>query len=125
MRTASAAKVAAQFYEYLEASREQPLLVTQNGKPVAVLVAVRDESEAEQLASGRPRSLRSVFEEAHDQLEKGGGIPHDRFWREVEQARQARRPAPARARRAEPDVAADRGPPRRSRVTKSQRGRGR
>jgi len=125
MRTASAAKVAAQLFEYLEASRERPLLVTHNGKPVAVLVAVRDESEAEQLASGRPRSLRSVFEEAHDQFEKGGGIPHDQFWREVEQARQARQPAPARAQRAESDVAADRDPPRRSRVTKSQQSRGR
>jgi prevent-host-death family protein len=125
MRTASAAKVAAQFYAYLEASREQPLLVTHNGKPVAVLVAVRDEADAEQLASGRPRSLRSIFEAAHEQLEKGGGIPHDHFWREVEQARQAGQPAPARAGRAEPDAAADRGPTRRSRATKSHKGRGR
>jgi prevent-host-death family protein len=125
VRTASAAKVAAQFYDYLEASREQPLLVTQNGKPVAVLVAVRDEADAEQLTSGRPRSLRSIFEEAHEQLQKGGGIPHDQFWREVEQARRARQPAPARAKPAEPDVAADRGPPRRPRATKSHKGRGR
>ena len=90
MKTASAAKIAAQFHEYLEASRKQPVLVTRNGKPVAVLLAVQDKAEAEQLASGRLRSLRSVFEEAHEQIEKGGGIPHDQFWREVKQTRRAK-----------------------------------
>jgi prevent-host-death family protein len=99
MKTASAAKIAAQFNDYLEASREQPVLITRNGKPVAVLLAVQDKAEAEQLASGRLRSLRSIFEEAHEQLQQGGGIPHDQFWREVEQSRRAKRP-PARAKRA-------------------------
>ena len=59
MKSASAAKIAAQFEDYLEASREQPVLVTRNGKPVAVLMAVQDRAEAEQLASRRSRSLRS------------------------------------------------------------------
>lgn len=58
MKSASAAKVAAQFNDYLEASRQQPVLVTRNGKPVAVLVAVQDRAEAEEVASGRSRSLR-------------------------------------------------------------------
>ncbi len=96
MRTASAAKVAARFNHYLEASRRQPVVVTRDGKPVAVLLAVQDEAEAAQFASGRRRSLRSVFEEAHAQLEEGGGIPHDQFWREVERARAAARRPPAR-----------------------------
>ena len=57
MKTVSAAKIAAQFNEYLEASREQPVLITRNGKPVAVLLAVQDKAEAEQLARG-PDGLR-------------------------------------------------------------------
>ncbi len=100
MKTASAAKIAAQFNDYLEASREQPVLITRNGKPVAVLLAVQDKAEAERLAGGRSRSLRSIFQEAHEQIQKGGGIPHDQFWREVEQSRRAKRPAPARRKRA-------------------------
>ncbi len=87
MKTASAAKMAAQFNDYLDASREQPVLITRNGKPVAVLLAVQDKAEAERLVEGRPRTLRSVFEEAHEQIEKGGGIPHVQFWREVERSR--------------------------------------
>jgi prevent-host-death family protein len=90
MKSVSAAKVAAQFDEYLEASRQQPVLVTRNGKPVALLLAVDNRAEAEHLAAERIRSLRSIFEEAHAQLEAGQGIPHDQFWREVEDTRSKR-----------------------------------
>ncbi len=55
--------------------------------PVAVLLAVHDKAEAEQIAAGRSRSLRSIFAEAHEQIQKGGGIADDQFWREVEQSR--------------------------------------
>src|SRR2546429_4382810 len=81
MKTASTAKMAAQFHEYLEASRKQPVLITRNGKPVAVLLAIHDKAEAEQLA-GRSRSLRCIFEQAHEQIRKEGVIPHDEFWRQ-------------------------------------------
>jgi prevent-host-death family protein len=94
MKTVSAAKVAAQFNDYLEATREQPVLITRNGKPVAVLLAVHDKAEAEQLAADHTRTLRSIFEEAHEQIQNGEGIPSDLFWREVEQSRHAKRPRP-------------------------------
>jgi len=100
VKTASAAKIAAQFDDYREASREQPVLITRKGKPVAVLFAVQDRAEAEQLACGRSRSLRSIFEEAHEQIQKGGGIPQDEFWRQVEKSRRAKRPAPSRGKKA-------------------------
>ena len=99
MRTASAAKIAAQFDDYLETSREQPVLITRNGKPVAMLLAVQDRADAERLAAGRPRSLRSIFAEAHEQIRKGEGIPHDRFWREIEQSRRAKQRAPSRGKK--------------------------
>lgn len=90
MKTASSAKVAARFNEYLEASREQAVLITQNGKPIALLLAVQDQAEAEKLAAGSARSLRSIFKEAHEQLQKGGGIPNEQFWREVAQSRRGK-----------------------------------
>ena len=99
MKTASAAKIAAQFNDYLEASREQPVLITRNGKPVAVLLAVQDKAQAEQLAAGGARSLRSIFAEAHEQIDKGAGIPSNQFWRELEQSRRAKRPAAPRGKR--------------------------
>lgn len=103
MKTATAAKIAAQFDDYLDASREQPVLVTRGGKPVAVLVAVQDKAEAEEVASRRSRSLRSVLAEGHEQIQMRGAIPHDQFWREVEKRRRAKRPSRTR------NGAADRG----------------
>ena len=100
MKSASAAKVAAQFDDYLEASREQPVLVTRNGKPVAVLVAVQDKAEAEQVASERSRSLRSVLAEGHEEIQKRGAVPHAEFWREVQRRRRAKRPPRSRAKQA-------------------------
>jgi prevent-host-death family protein len=101
MKTASAAKIAAQFNDYLEASQDQPVLITRNGKPVAMLLGVRDIAQAKKFASARPRSLRSIFQQAHEQIQKGGAIPHDEFWRQVAQSRRARRPArlPSKKRR--------------------------
>jgi len=98
VKTASVAKMAAQFDDFLEASREQPVLVTRNGKPVAVLLAVQDKAEAERLASSRSRSLRSVFQKSHGQLQQAPGVPHDKFWQEVEKARIARRSTLVRGR---------------------------
>ena len=99
MKTASAAEIAAQFNDYLKASRDQPVLITRNGKPVAILLAVRDKAEAEELVGRRPRSLRSVFAKAHAQIERGEGIPEDEFWRQVKESRRTRRRAPTRGRK--------------------------
>ncbi len=100
MKTVSAAKIAAQFNDYLKASREQPVLITRNGKPIAVLLAVQNQAEAEQFARGQVRSLRSILQEGHEQIQRGEGIPHDQFWREVEQMRAAEQQAPARRKKA-------------------------
>src|SRR5260370_36938245 len=57
VKTVSAAKIAAQFNDYLEAGREQPVLVTRNGKPVPVLMAVQNQAEAAHQAPGLVRPL--------------------------------------------------------------------
>jgi prevent-host-death family protein len=61
MKSASATRIAARFNDYLKASREQPVLITRNGKPVAVLLGVQNKAEAEELAVDRSRkSARAV-----------------------------------------------------------------
>jgi prevent-host-death family protein len=91
MKSASASRVAAQFNDFLDASEEEPVLVTRNGKPVAVLMSVRTKAEAERLAASPPHSLRAIFQQASKQIEQGEGIPHERFWEQVAQSRAARR----------------------------------
>ena len=58
---------------------------------MAVLVAVRNKAEAEKLTASQVHSLRSIFQEAHEQIEQGSGILHDEFWKQMAQSRARRK----------------------------------
>lgn len=96
MKTASVADVKARLSAYLDESREGPLVVTRNGKAVAVLLAVTDGDELERLVLAHSPKFRAIVEKSHRQIDETGGIPHDQFWREVAaQARADARKNPA------------------------------
>jgi antitoxin (DNA-binding transcriptional repressor) of toxin-antitoxin stability system len=59
-------------------------VVTRNGKPVAVLVAVTEEDELERLVLAHSPKFQALLDKSRRQIEDTGGIPHDVFWREVE-----------------------------------------
>lgn len=83
MKIASVADVKARFSAYLKESQEGPVVVTRNGKPVAVLVAVTDEDELERLVLAHSPKFQALLDKSRRQIEQTGGIPHDAFWREV------------------------------------------
>jgi prevent-host-death family protein len=84
MKIASVADVKARLSAYLKESREGPVIVTRNGKAVAVLVAVTDEEELERLLLAHSPRFQALLDRSRRQIEETGGIPHDEFWREVE-----------------------------------------
>lgn len=47
MRIASVADVEAKFSGYIKESRQGPVVVTKNGKPIALLLSVTDEEEVD------------------------------------------------------------------------------
>jgi len=49
MKIASVADVKARLSAYMQACEEGPVIITRNGKPAAVLLAVQDEDELERL----------------------------------------------------------------------------
>jgi prevent-host-death family protein len=83
MKIASVADVKARLSAYLKESQEGPVIVTRNGKAVAVLVAVTDEDELERLVLAHSPKFQALLEKSRRQIEETGGIPHDVFWREV------------------------------------------
>ena len=85
MKIASVAEVKAKFSGYLRLSREGPVVVTKNGKPVAVLLAVEDEEELERLLLGYSPRLRQILAGAERAIREGQGEPHEAFWAEVEE----------------------------------------
>lgn len=83
MKIASVADVKARLSDYLRQSREGPVIVTRNGKAVAVLVAVTDEDELERLVLAHSPRFQAILEKSRRQIDETGGIPHNVFWREV------------------------------------------
>lgn len=84
MKIASVADVKARLSAYLKESEEGPVIVTRNGKPVAVLLAVSDEDELERLVLAHSPKFQAIIEKSRRQIDKTGGIPHDDFWRDLE-----------------------------------------
>jgi prevent-host-death family protein len=84
MRIAPVSDVKARFSDYLRASRSGPVIVTRNGKAIAVLLAVTDDDELERLILSYSPEFQSLLNAAKKQIQETGGIPHEEFWREME-----------------------------------------
>src|SRR5207244_8978933 len=83
MKIASVADVKARLSAYLKESEKGPVVVTRNGKAVAVLLAVTDDEELERLVLAHSPKFQALLDKSRRQIEETGGIPHDVFWREV------------------------------------------
>jgi prevent-host-death family protein len=86
MKIASVAEVKARLSSYLKASATGPVVVTKNGKAVAVLLGVADDEELELMLLAHSRKLRAILDAADRRIDQGAGIGHDQFWSEVESA---------------------------------------
>jgi prevent-host-death family protein len=84
MKSASIAELKARLSSYIKESQAGPVVVTRNGKPVAVLLAVTDEEGLERLVLAHSPKFQAVLEKSNRQIEETGGTPHDAFWRELE-----------------------------------------
>ena len=84
MRIASVAEVKAKFSGYVRASKEGPVVVTKNGKPVAILLSMTDEEEIERLVLAYSPKFQQILNLAEQQIRDGKGTKHEDFWREVE-----------------------------------------
>src|SRR5919206_3573418 len=84
MKIASVADVKARLSAYLKESQQGPVVVTRNGKAVAVLLAVTDDDELERLVLAHSPKFQALLEKSRRQIEETGGISHEQFWREVE-----------------------------------------
>jgi prevent-host-death family protein len=84
MKIAPIAEIKAQFSAFVKASAESPVIVTKNGKAVAVLLGISDEDEIERLAIAYSRKLRLVLDAAEKRIQEHGGIPHDTLWQQID-----------------------------------------
>ncbi len=95
MKIASVAEIKSQFSAFLKASADGPVVVTRNGRPVAVIVGVQDEEEIERLLMAYSPRLQAILEASRKQIREGEVLGHEEFWTEVE----APRVSPGRGRK--------------------------
>ena len=68
MKIAPVAEVKAKFSAYLKASEKGPIVVTRNGKAVALLLSVRDEDEVERVVLANSPRFQAILEVARQQI---------------------------------------------------------
>ena len=84
MKIASVAEVKSQFSAFLKSSAGGLVVVTRNGKPVAVLVGVEDKDEIERLLMAYSPRLRAICDLSRQQIAEGKGVSREQFWAGVE-----------------------------------------
>src|SRR6266702_1552297 len=99
MKVATQDEVAADFAEYVKATKSGPVVVTSKGKPVAVLLRSESEDDLERLLMGHSPKLQSILEAARKRFREGRGIPHELFWKEVEAENASKTPRRNRTRK--------------------------
>jgi prevent-host-death family protein len=91
MKIASGAEIKSQFSAFLRSSESGPVVVTRNGRAVAVIVGVQDEEEVERLLMAYSPRLRAIVEASRKQIREGDVLNHEEFWAEVEATRASER----------------------------------
>ena len=91
MRTASVAEIQSRLSSFLKDSEAGPIVVTRNGRPVAVILGVQDEDEIERLLMAYSPRLQAIVGASRRQIRAGDVLNHEEFWKKVASSRAAKR----------------------------------
>ncbi len=84
MRIAPLAEVKAQLSAYIEQCQTQgPIVITRNGKAVAVLLAPTDDDDLEGLLLARSPRFQSLLARSRESIKRGKGLSREDFWKAV------------------------------------------
>jgi len=88
MRITSLAKVKAKLSAYLkEAETTGPVVITRNGKAVALLIAPVNDDDLERLLLSRSPQLQSILSRSRESIRAGKGMTQQAFWKNVTEKR--------------------------------------
>jgi antitoxin (DNA-binding transcriptional repressor) of toxin-antitoxin stability system len=63
------------------------LIITKNGKPVALLTGINDEDDLDSLLLAHNPRFLQMLEAARERVRRTGGIPSNEFWAQVRKRR--------------------------------------
>ena len=84
MRVASIAETKAKLSALVqEAGQSGPIVVTRNGRAVAVIVAPVDDDDLEHLLLSRSPRFGALLKRSRESIASGRGLSHKEFWKRV------------------------------------------
>ncbi len=84
MRIAPLADVKARLSAYVdECESKGPVVITRNGKAVAVLLAPQDDDDLERLILARSPRFQALLEKSRQSIAAGEGLTEEEFWQAV------------------------------------------
>jgi len=84
MHIAPIADIKARFSAYIQETQKGPVVVTKNGRPVAVLLKVSDDDELEQILLAHSPRFQAILDAAERRIQATGGIGHEDFWNAID-----------------------------------------
>jgi prevent-host-death family protein len=92
MRIAPLADVKAKLSAYIEQSEtDGPVVITRNGKAVAVLVSPVDDEDVENLVLARSPRFRKLLSKSRASIKASRGLSSNEFWSAVQTPQNRRR----------------------------------
>ncbi len=91
MKIAPLAQVKDQFSAYVQASQKSPIIITKNGKPVALLTGLNEDDDLDTLVLAHNPQFIQFLEQARERVRRTGGIKSEDFWKQIERRRKGRK----------------------------------
>lgn len=91
MKMVPVAEVKAKFSAYLDETAHGPVVVTRNGRPAAVIVAMTDEDELERFLLAHSPKFNALLDAADERYRRGESLSSEEFWAKVDAGARRRR----------------------------------
>jgi prevent-host-death family protein len=83
MNIAPLGEVKAKFSAYIKKAQEGPIIVTKNGKPVVLMLQIKDDEDLERLLLANSPKFQALLDSAEKRIQETGGVNHEDIWNAV------------------------------------------
>ena len=84
MNIAPLADVKARFSAYIRKVQEEPVIVTKNGRPVAIMLGINEQEDLERIMLATSPKFQALLDEAERRIHNTGGMSHDDVWAQLQ-----------------------------------------
>ena len=84
MNIAPLADVKARFSAYIKKIQKEPVIVTKNGRPVAIMLGISDKDDLERIMLATSPKFQALLDEAERRIRETGGLSHEEVWEQIE-----------------------------------------